>query len=110
MRSGAAGWAFEDRAAVLRAVQDSALPTHDHPKGNQGGEAVALGVGLARQGLDRGAVLDRIVAHTGSDPGFTPEALRPDCGLDPTCRGSVPPALVALREGASVADVMRRIV
>ncbi len=107
MRASPVGWAFERREEVLRAARESALPTHNHPEGILGAQAIALAVLLGRRGLAPRDVAAEVARETGYDLDFTLDEIRDSYRFDVSCRGSVPQALVAFRDGESYEDVIR---
>ena len=107
MRASPVGWAFDDIEEVLEVARKSALPTHDHPEGIRGAQAVALAVLLGRRGMTPRQVAAEVASLLGYDLGFTLDEIRADYGFDVSCQGSVPQALVAFRDGESFEDVIR---
>ena len=59
MRVSPVAWVALDEAEVLSLAAASALPTHNHPRGVIGAQAVALAIWLARQGATRGTIAAR---------------------------------------------------
>jgi ADP-ribosylglycohydrolase len=100
MRAAPVGWAFDDVDTVLREAERSAAPTHDHPEGVKGAQAVALAVFMARIGLSKGEIRDDLQARFGYALERTVEEIRPDYTFDVSCQGSVPEAIVAARCGS----------
>ncbi len=104
MRVAPIGWAFDDEATVLLEAERSAMPTHDHPEGVKGAQAVALAVFMARRRVDRGTMRRELSARFGYDLERKVEAVRPDYRFDVSCQGSVPEALLA---SSGVEDAVR---
>ena len=98
------------RDEALELAADSAAPTHDHPEGIKGAQAVALGGFLAREGAAKADILAEVTALTGYDLGFDLDDIRAEYAFDATCQGSVPQALVAFREGQDFEDTIRRAI
>ncbi len=110
MRVSPVAWAFETEPEVLAAARATAEVSHDHPEGVKGAEAIALATFLARRGVEKTELLARVAVHTGYDLGFTLDAIRWEYVFDATCQGSVPQALVAVREGEDFESTIRRAI
>lgn len=95
---------------VLRLAAGSARPTHDHPDGIRGAEAVALAVFLARSGESRALIRSRLEERFGYDLGRTVDEVRSGYRFDPSCSGSVPEAIVAFLGSESWEDAVRNAV
>jgi ADP-ribosylglycohydrolase len=71
--NGAAGrvspvaWAFDTLEETLEEARRSALPTHDHPDGIAGAQAVATAIFMARQGATRDSIRTAIEDRFGYD-------------------------------------------
>ena len=98
MRVSAIGWYFEDEATVLEEARLSAEPTHNHPEGIKGAQAVALAIYLARNGASKEQIKERIQKDFGYDMRRTLTEIRPTHKFDITCQGTVPVAIVAFLE------------
>lgn len=94
MRVSPVGFAFDTQEKVMQEAAASAMPTHDHPEGIKGAQAVALAVFLARKGHDKAAIRDAVVEATGYDLSRSVGEIRPDYRFDVSCQGSVPEAIV----------------
>lgn len=110
MRASAIGWAFESVEDVLRMAERSALPTHNHPEGVKGAQAVALGVLRARQGTSREEVRQELSRRFGYDLARTVDDIRPGYHFDVSCQGSVPEAIIAFLDSTDVEDAIRNAV
>jgi ADP-ribosylglycohydrolase len=110
MRVSPVGWAFDTLEDVLKEARLSAAPSHDHPEGIKGAQAVALAIFLARTGSGKDEIRDEISGRFGYQLGETLESLRPAYRFDITCQGTVPPALLAFFESESVEDAIRKAV
>jgi ADP-ribosylglycohydrolase len=110
MRVSPVGWAFDTLEDVLKEARLSAAPSHDHPEGIKGAQAVALAIFLARTGSGKDEIRDEISGRFGYHLGETLESLRPAYRFDITCQGTVPPALLAFFESESVEDAIRKAV
>lgn len=110
MRVAAVPWFFTDEREVLRKARRSAEPTHDHPEGIKGAQAVALAVRMALDGASKAQIASRIAAEFGYDLSRPYEEVRADYGFDVTCQGSVPEAIVAFLASDGFEDALRRAV
>jgi len=110
MRVSAIGWLFDTEPAVLEAARETALPTHDHPEGIRGAQAVALAVFLARSGITRDDLRMRLRLSFGYDLDRSLDEIRPHYRFDATCAGSVPEAIIAFLESADVEDAIRKAI
>lgn len=110
MRVSAIGWLFDTEPAVMEAARQSALPTHDHPEGVRGAQAVALAVFLARSGITRDDLRMRLRLSFGYDLDRSLDEIRPHYRFDATCPGSVPEAIIAFLESADVEDAIRKAI
>lgn len=110
MRVSPVGWGFETLEDVLREAERSATPTHNHPEGIKGAQAVALAVFMARKGSGKDEIRQEIVERFGYDLSQTLERLRPRYRFDITCQGTVPPAILAFLESDGVEDAISKAV
>lgn len=92
---------------VLRLARESAEPTHGHPRGIIGAQAVALAVWLARRGAEPGEIRRKVTEISGYDLDRTVEQIRPDYTWDVTCDGSVPEAIICALEARSWEQAVR---
>ncbi len=110
MRVAPVGWAFDSLERVLAEAERSARPTHDHPEGIRGAQAVASAVFLARTGADKAAIRSFVASAFGYRMGRTVEQIRPGYRFDATCPGSVPEALIAFLDSTDWEDAVRKAV
>lgn len=94
MRVTPVAWVATSEEAVLSLAEQTALPTHNHPRGVVGAQAVALAVWLARQGKDREAIRRRVAAISGYDLDRDVDEIRGGYKFDVSCDGSVPEAII----------------
>jgi len=97
MRVSPIAWYFDDEATVLAEAARSAEPTHNHPEGIKGAQAVALAVLLARTGHGK-EIKERIQSEFGYDLSKTLAEIRPTYEFDVSCQGTVPVAITAFLE------------
>lgn len=110
MRVAPAGWYGLTLAEVMSLARQSALPTHDHPQGIAGAQAVATAIFLARTGASKQQIKRWITKEFSYDLALTPDAIRPGYRFDVTCQGSVPEALCCFLHSHSFADAIRTAV
>lgn len=110
MRVSPVGLAFESEAVVLEEAAASARPTHDHPEGVKGAQAVALAVFMAKTGSDREEIRIAIAKRFGYDLDRTLTDIRPGYGFDVSCQGSVPESIIAFLESSDVESAVRNAV
>jgi len=107
MRVAAVGFAFDTEEAVLREAERTAAPTHDHPEGVKGAQAVALAILLARRQVDRDEIRSQLEARFGYHLSRRLADIRPSYYFDVSCQGSVPEAIICFLESASWEDAVR---
>lgn len=107
MRASPVGWAFDSIDEVLAEAQRSAEPTHNHPEGVKGAQAVALAIFLARRGGTKLEIRREIETRIGYQLNRSTDEIRPNYSFDVTCQGSVPEALICFLEASSVEDAVR---
>jgi ADP-ribosylglycohydrolase len=110
MRVSPVGFAYDDEDTVLRQARASALPTHDHPEGVKGAQAVALAVFLARKGAANEELRGRIAGEFGYDLQRTVEEIKSTYSFDVTCQGSVPEAIIAFLDASDFEDAVRNAI
>lgn len=112
--SPCAWWATtEDEALAL--AERSAAPTHNHPEGVKGAQAVAFAIWQARTcrpttAGERHALKDRIAAKFGYDLSQPVDDIRLWYEFDVTCQGSVPQALTCALEADGFEDALRNAI
>ena len=107
MRVSAVGWMFDTLEEVEKYAKWSAKPTHNHPEGIKGAQAIASSVFLCKEGKTKMEIKDYIENTFGYDLNRTIDAIRPDYRFDVSCQGSVPEAIIAFLEGNSFEEVVR---
>jgi ADP-ribosylglycohydrolase len=107
MRVSPVGLAFDTAERVLEEAERSAAPTHNHPEGIKGAQAVALAVFRARHGVPKADIRREIEERFGYDLSRSVDEIRPDYRFDETCPGSVPEALAAFLEADSAEHAIR---
>jgi len=107
MRVSPVGWLFNDLETVLAKAKESAMPTHGHPEGVKGAQAVAAAIFLARQGGGKEDIRRYISETFGYNLRRTIEEIRPDYKFDVSCAGSVPEAIIAFLDSKDMIDGIR---
>lgn len=110
MRVAAAGYAFDSLDLVLSEARSTALPTHDHPEGIRGAQAVAGAVFLARTGRTRDEIREFVTDEIGYDLGAAVEQLRRTYSFDVSCQGSVPQAMRCFLDSQTWEQAVRNAV
>jgi ADP-ribosylglycohydrolase len=91
MRVSPVAWAFDDLETVLEHATLSARPSHKHPEGIKGAQAVAAAIWTARKYRHPDAV--RAVAESFYGPLPALAEIRKTHAYDETCQGCVPACL-----------------
>lgn len=107
MRASPVGFAARTLEDAMSEAERSASPTHDHPEGIKGAQAVASVVFLARQGEDKKRIARFVEERFGYDLRRTIEEIRPRYEFDVTCQGSVPESIVAFLESHDLESAIR---
>jgi ADP-ribosylglycohydrolase len=107
MRVGPVGLAMTTVDDVLAEAERSASPTHNHPEGIRGAQAVALATFLARTGHSKDAIRRQIETRLGYDLSRMVDEIRPTYRFDVTCQGSVPEAIIAFLDSDGVESAIR---
>lgn len=110
MRVSPAGWAAETIGEARRLAAASAAPTHGHPEGVRGAEAVAAAVFLARKGASKEEIREYVEREFSYDLDFTCDEIRPGYSFDVTCQGSVPESIAAFLEAEDYEDAVRNAI
>jgi ADP-ribosylglycohydrolase len=107
MRVSPIGHAFSTLEDVLAEARRSALPTHDHPDAIVGAQAAAGSVFLARTGASKDEIrrwAEATFAYRFDEP---VDSVRKWYRFDPSCRGTVPFALLCFFEAADYEETVR---
>jgi ADP-ribosylglycohydrolase len=110
MRVSPVGFAFDTINDVLDEARRSAEISHNHPEGIKGAQATALAVFLARTTKDRAYVMREVQDRFGYDLARTLDSIRPGYSFDVSCKGTVPPAIIAFLESISYEDAIRNAI
>ena len=110
MRVSPIGFAFETLEKVRKEARRSAEPTHSHPEGIKGAEAVASAVFLARTNHDKGDIKKYVEDNFGYNLSESLDSIRQNYIFDETCQGTVPQAITAFLESKDYEDAIRKAV
>jgi hypothetical protein len=110
MRAPAIGWAFESEADVLVQAELSAIPSHNHPEGIKGAQAVALSVFLARTGSGKDELRHAVAQNFGYDLDRTVDEIQPGYKFTTAAPNSVPEAIVSFLDSDSFESAIRNAV
>lgn len=110
MRVPAVGFSFDTEEEVLREAELTACPTHNHPEGIKGAQAVALAVFLARKNAGKEEIRRQLSARFGYDLGRSIDRIQPGYQFDVSCQGSVPEAIIAFLDSGSFEEAIRNAV
>lgn len=107
MRVSPAGWASQNTNEVLSLAEKTAEPTHNHPEGIKGAQAIALSVFLAQQGATKNKIKQQVEHHFQYNLERAYKDIQPGYSFDVTCQGSVPEAIVAFLASNDYASAIR---
>lgn len=110
MRVSPIAWAFETLDEVLEEAERSAEPTHNHPEGIRGAQAVAAAVFLGRMKRSKAEIRHVIEERFSYDLHQTVDEIRPQYRTDETAAGSVPQSIVAFLDSTGFEDAIRNAV
>ena len=110
MRASPVGYARESIEAVLEEARRCAAPTHGHPEGVKGAQAVALAVFLARKGADKAEIRREVASRTGYDLSRSVAEIRPGHAFSVEASRSVPEAIVSFLDAVDVESAIRNAV
>jgi ADP-ribosylglycohydrolase len=107
MRVSPVGFACDELSEVMNEAEQSARVSHDHPEGIKGAQALAVAVFLARTGVPKDGIRDRVEQMFGYDLHRHIDEIRPFYTFDVTCQGSVPEAILAFLDSDDVESAIR---
>ncbi len=110
MRVSPVGLAFNTIEEVLHEAEQTALPTHNHPEGIKGAQAVALAVFLARTGSSKDEIKQQVTERFGYDLYRTLAEIRPTYYFKISCQESVPESIIAFLESNNFEEAIRNAV
>jgi ADP-ribosylglycohydrolase len=80
--------------------------THNHPEGLKGAEAVSVAIFMARNGVAKNEIKERMEKDYYA-LNFTLDSIRENYQFNETCQGTVPQAIEAFLESVSFEDAVR---
>ena len=110
MRVSPVGFAFDSVEDVLEEAAKTAAPTHNHPEGIKGAQAVALAIFLARRGSSKDEIRESISQTFGYDLARTLDEIRPGYSFEISCQKSVPESIIAFLESEDLEDAIRKAI
>lgn len=110
MRVSAVGWLADSLEDAEELAALSAAPTHNHPEGIKGAQAVAGAIYLARTGKKRYDIRDYVGSRYGYNMSRSLEDIKQSYRFDMTCQGSVPEAIIAFLESEDFEQAIRKAI
>lgn len=110
MRVSPVGHVARDVDEAMSLAAATAVPTHDHPEGIKGAQAIATAVCMARLGEGKERIRQWCETRFGYDLSFSLAGIRPHYRFDVSCQGSVPQAVVAFLEARDFEEALRNAV
>jgi ADP-ribosylglycohydrolase len=110
MRVSPVAWSMRSIDAVLEEAARSAAPTHNHPEGIKGAQAIALTVFLARCAIDKEDIRREIASRFHYDLSRTVNEIRLRYLPDVTASGSVPESIISFLDADSFEAAVRNAV
>ena len=107
MRVSPIGWASPTMEETLQEAALTAAPTHNHPEGIKGAQAVAGAVYMARKGQTKEEIKDWITGTIGYELPASVAAARQNYTFDVSCQGSVPQAIACFLEANNTEEAIR---
>jgi ADP-ribosyl-[dinitrogen reductase] hydrolase len=107
MRVSPVGWAFAGLDQTLEEAVRSAAPTHNHPEGIKGAQAVAGAIWMVRQGKSKAEIKMWLEESIGYTLPSSIDSIRAGYGFDVSCAGSVPQALQCFMEATTTEEAIR---
>ena len=110
MRASPIGFAARSVEDALAEAGRCAAPTHNHPEGVKGAQAVALAVFLARSGAPKQGIREEITRRIGYDLDRTVAAIRPAYNFDVAAERSVPEAIICFLDAQDFEGAVRNAI
>ncbi|HTL26143.1 MAG TPA: ADP-ribosylglycohydrolase family protein [Burkholderiales bacterium] len=110
MRASPIGYVAASAEEALAEAARCAAPTHNHPEGIKGAQAVALSVFLARSGASKAEIRREIATRVGYDLQRTVAGIRPGYTFDVAAQRSVPEALICFLDATDFEGAVRNAV
>ena len=110
MRASPIGFSARSAEDALAEAERCAAPTHNHPEGIKGAQAVALAVFLARSGATKAEIRREIATRMGYGLDRSVDAIRPAYTFDVAAERSVPEALICFLDAPDFEGAVRNAV
>ena len=111
MRVSAVGCVANSVEDALELAKESALPTHNHPEGIKGAQAIAVAIVLARQGKTKEEIKTHLQALFDYDLNRTYlDIFNSDYTFNVICQTTVPEALISFFASESYEDCIFKAV
>ena len=110
MRASPIGYAVHSADEALAEAERCAAPTHNHPEGVKGAQAVALAVFLARSGASKQHIRAEVASRIGYDLNRTVAGIRPGYSWDLAAERSVPEAIICFLDAQDFEGAVRNAV
>ncbi len=107
MRVSACGCIHDSLEETLTEAKRSSEPTHNHPEGIKGAQAVAASIFLARTGSSKEEIKKYIQNTFHYDLERTIDEIREIYVFDESCQGTVPEAIIAFLESKDFENAIR---
>ena len=95
MRCCACAWAADNLEGAIELAKQSALPTHDHPEGIKGAEAVAACIFLARTGHSKEEIRQYVQEHYYDMSRSFEDIYSEPYKFGAICQNTVPEAIIS---------------
>lgn len=110
MRVSACGLYTKSLEEALHAAKVSALPTHGHPEGIKGAQAVAACIYLSKEGKSKEYIKDYIQSTFNYDLSRTLSEIRKTYSFNEICQTTVPEAITCWLESNSYEETVRNAI
>lgn len=110
MRVSSVGWFFDTKEDVMKYAEITANPTHNHPEGVKGAQAIAMAIFLARNKKSKTIIKNTIQNLFDYNLDRTLDEIRPTYQFSATCQETVPEAIIAFLESESFEDCLKKAI
>lgn len=110
MRVSSVGWFFDTKEDVMKYAEITANPTHTHPEGVKGAQAIAMAIFLARNKKSKTIIKNTIQNLFDYNLDRTLDEIRPTYQFSATCQETVPEAIIAFLESESFEDCLKKAI
>ena len=111
MRVSPCAWVANSLEEAERLAKMSALPTHNHPEGIKGAQAIAAAIYMARNGGSKEDIRKYIIDKYRYNLNRTiDDIIKSGYKFNATCQGSVPEAIIAFLESSDFESAIRNAI